>query len=504
VCVCVRERGGGRGKGGVCAPALFTCSRLQRFGGVRVLCVCVRACVFACLLSLLFLSDSLFLHPQACLGLQKWSIEMSYLSVTDLEGLKLLTGKTWLWSTHKLLGHESSMTTQHSKHGVFKTWIETLPWSCRTKARTMLQSLGPLVGDRFWAVFKNAACMFGLRLYIQRFLDDNLKLCQAQNPVKNEDNHSRTVRTISCLHLAGENVAKNQMRIMVEVKVYGILHFAIMAACLHVSSKLLRNFNGQRKHVNNLHGFFIRLLDDPEFCRQLFTMQADGMPLTFLTGEESENDEETRLKFSSGHLLAYRALCQPTPESDSMTEHMLRVSVAHMTKKQLAMSSDLVVLDDDQRKFSAKPANSKRCESSFGYLDYRRRFCQYENIVRTNGITMWRLNDVAKWIKAQPRDYVKKLFQQATNYKYRTKSLDFAKERAMQTSNNKADFLSAQLEIGRVKMAIQLAAMNVSEMWQVLSPTLCVCVCPREESNPPSAPAEDRLALRLRAVRVHV
>ena len=156
------------------------------------------------------------------------------------------------------------------------------------------------------------------------------------------------------------------MRIMIEVKVFGIIHFAVMAGCLHVSAKILFNFNGQRKHVTILHCFFIRLLNDPEYCRQLFTLQADGLPLTFLTGTEYEQDEETRMVWSPGHLLAYRALCQPTPSSDSMTEHMLRVSVAHMIKKQLAMSSDLIVLEDNERLFKAKPPNSKRCESSFG------------------------------------------------------------------------------------------------------------------------------------------
>eukprot|EP00961_Rhodomonas_salina_P019787 266443-Rhodomonas_salina.1 len=65
------------------------------------------------------------------------------------------------------------------------------------------------------------------------------------------------------------------------------------------------------------------------------------------------------------------------------------------------MSSDLIVHDDERCYFKAKPANSKQAESAFGFLDYQRKFCQYENIVRTNGRGYFRFNGTATWMKEQ-------------------------------------------------------------------------------------------------------
>mmetsp|Transcript_34115 Transcript_34115/g.53298 ORF Transcript_34115/g.53298 Transcript_34115/m.53298 type:complete len:159 (+) Transcript_34115:413-889(+) len=53
---------------------------------------------------------------------------------------------------------------------------KTGSWSARAKGLCLLRALGPLVGDRFWAVFKNAGCIYGLRRYIQEFLAANLEV----------------------------------------------------------------------------------------------------------------------------------------------------------------------------------------------------------------------------------------------------------------------------------------------------------------------------------------
>eukprot|EP00961_Rhodomonas_salina_P296640 3936525-Rhodomonas_salina.1 len=131
------------------------------------------------------------------------------------------------------------------------------------------------------------------------------------------------------------------------------------------------------------------------------------------------------------------------------------------------MSSDLILHADEQQYFRSKPANSKRVEATFGYLDYRRRFCQFENILRTNGIAMWRLNDVAVWLKAQPKEFVSKLFRTATTDTFRKQNLDMASERHLQTQQNKADYLTSALEVGRQKLAQQLAALNVEDLWHM-------------------------------------
>eukprot|EP00961_Rhodomonas_salina_P004023 55373-Rhodomonas_salina.1 len=162
---------------------------------------------------------------------------MGYLQATDLHGLKYISAKNWLWSTHKLLGHPSKYTTEHCKHEAFKVWINSLEsWSAKSKAFFLLRSLGPLVGDRFWAVFKNAACIYALRRYIQQFLVDNLAVCAGEKG-RTEDAHSKAVHTISCMDLVGDAVPRHQCRIMNEVRVKGLLGIIVMGAALHVSAK---------------------------------------------------------------------------------------------------------------------------------------------------------------------------------------------------------------------------------------------------------------------------
>ena len=74
---------------------------------------------------------------------------------------------TWCWCAHKCIGMASSAATDLNLNADFKLWL-------RGKGRkddlTMLCSLGPLVGDRFWAVLKNGACLFRLRHSIIEFL----------------------------------------------------------------------------------------------------------------------------------------------------------------------------------------------------------------------------------------------------------------------------------------------------------------------------------------------
>eukprot|EP00961_Rhodomonas_salina_P134319 1806661-Rhodomonas_salina.1 len=71
---------------------------------------------------------------------------------------------------------------------------------------------------------------------------------------------------------------------MCEVRVKGVLSFAVMEPCLHVSTFLLKDWNGQREFVGLLHEFLHLLLNDPDLLRQLITIQSDGRQLTFLTG----------------------------------------------------------------------------------------------------------------------------------------------------------------------------------------------------------------------------
>ena len=145
---------------------------------------------------------------------------------------------------------------------------------------------------------------------------------------------------------------------------------------------------------------------------------------------------------------------------------MIRISAAHMVKKQLAMSSDLILFDDERRYFS-KPATTKGCERTFGYLDWKLRFCQFSNIVRLNGIAMFKLNSVDAWLMMQPADYVDELFRRAISCRVRDGTLDVAAQRALETKENKLAYLQSTLELGRQKLEQIMAQLSVDHLWTV-------------------------------------
>eukprot|EP00961_Rhodomonas_salina_P294073 3934257-Rhodomonas_salina.1 len=88
------------------------------------------------------------LCKEGSIGLAKFAILSGYVTAEDTEKGKKVSAKSWMYSTHKLLGMPSSKTTQHCKHDDFLTWIgQKLPDASKVKTRAMLKSLGPLVGD---------------------------------------------------------------------------------------------------------------------------------------------------------------------------------------------------------------------------------------------------------------------------------------------------------------------------------------------------------------------
>eukprot|EP00961_Rhodomonas_salina_P206135 2782489-Rhodomonas_salina.1 len=286
---------------------------------------------------------------------------------------------------------------------------------------------------RFWALFKNAACLYALRHAIQGFLQDNLCVVAARESNRTEDKHSETVRTISCLDLKGDDVPRNQARILCEGRAMGLMCSFVTGPALHIASKCLTDYNDQRAPVRLLHDFLVMLVEKPEFAKRLMQLAEDGRPLTFITGSKFDamKDDKHLYTMSVGLSLAHSALVEPN-HSDAMCIAMVRVMATHMMKKNLNMSSDLILFEDERRYF-AVPASSKTCERTFGFLDYCKRSCQHENIARTNGIGLFRLNDVPTWLESQSKEFVELLFSRACTVAFRGGIMDETAQRALKT-----------------------------------------------------------------------
>ena len=228
---------------------------------------------------------------------------------------------TWCWCAHKCIGMASSAATDLNLNADFKLWL-------RGKGRkddlTMLGSLGLLVGDRFWAVLKNGAFLFGLRHSIIEFLQARRYVTSAQN--KKENNLSATISGLSCITLKAEQKDMNQKVMLAELRAMSALHFAVMGPCLLVSATM-KHFSQQRGAVRKMQDFFTKLQQDRQFARELITEQDNGIPLTFLSANEMAAIAPDGM--SEGHRLAYKSMCKDAGNDDIVLD-IIQYTAAHI------------------------------------------------------------------------------------------------------------------------------------------------------------------------------
>ena len=86
------------------------------------------------------------------------------------------------------------------------------------------------MGDRFWAVYKNAAIIYYLRHAILDFMKSCTFVSAGMN--KPENNLAATIRCVSCLTLSPEKREQAQEFVLAEMRVMGLLLFAIMSVLL--------------------------------------------------------------------------------------------------------------------------------------------------------------------------------------------------------------------------------------------------------------------------------
>ncbi len=310
---------------------------------------------------------------------------------------------------------------------------------------------------RFWAVLKNAACLYGLRESIIQYLAER-KFAIDATANKTENNLTATIRGLSCINLKKEDRDINRKLMLAELRCLTAINFAVMMPCLLVSATM-KQCDSQRKYVRMMQNYFKLLMESREECRKLITYQEDGRPLTFLPRAELD---AIATGLSEGHAIAYKRLCQPAGD-DEIVIDMIQMAAAQMSKTQLNMSADLIL--DEARERVDKPADNIAAERSFGFLGFRKHLAWNENLVRTNGIMLWRLNEVSAWLASKTEEERVTLINVVTGKKFRQAILRRHKIREQAIEDSKQAAQAEWLAAGQLKLQQKAAMLKDQDTW---------------------------------------
>ena len=167
---------------------------------------------------------------------------------------------------------------------------------------------------------------------------------------------------------------------------------------------------------------------------------------------------------SEGHSAAYDSVCA-SQSNDELVLDMLQYSATFMAHKQMNMSADMI-LEDAKREFESKPSDNIACERWFGFVDWRKRFAQCENILRTDCILCWKLNDVSEWLSQKSPEEQDRLVKLVNSVKFHNKMLDRQKVRtaaAAQAAKERAEKMEKK---GRQRFDQTAAILNMADMWE--------------------------------------
>lgn len=240
---------------------------------------------------------------------------------------------------------------------------------------------------------------------------------------KNENNLTKTIRAIGAIMLPeGPFKVQQQLRVMAEVRAVCAWNFGLMGPMLLIASRMV-NINGSAKFCGAGQEFFIKIMKCPEYARKLITKH--NIPFTFATGKDFTFDKE----LSKTQQVAYERMCEPTC-TDNQTIELLRIGAAHMVKCQVNMSADLILQQSVRREYKAKKADNIAAERFFATWDsFKRRFARNENDLRTNGRVVWKLNDVAAWLRTKTPEERDRLIRLVSSVKFRAVLMQQEKDR---------------------------------------------------------------------------
>eukprot|EP00286_Rhodomonas_abbreviata_P005766 CAMPEP_0181320196 /NCGR_PEP_ID=MMETSP1101-20121128/17989_1 /TAXON_ID=46948 /ORGANISM="Rhodomonas abbreviata, Strain Caron Lab Isolate" /LENGTH=663 /DNA_ID=CAMNT_0023427873 /DNA_START=307 /DNA_END=2297 /DNA_ORIENTATION=- len=195
------------------------------------------------------------------------------------------SGANWMHATHKLIGRKGGKEKPGSNplniHTEFKDHL------IRTDKQAelgMLQSLGCIVGERFWARCKQGALLYSLVGEVRSFLEGGYKAIKKSHGTATENQLEFSVRMLSCFSLHQQkfseaDIARNMIRVLCETRVFGVWHHALMTPALQAAIAEVAVAAGQRPVLRRLHRFLTKMANEPEFRWRVLTEH--DVPVTF-------------------------------------------------------------------------------------------------------------------------------------------------------------------------------------------------------------------------------
>jgi hypothetical protein len=315
------------------------------------------------------------------------------------------------------------------------------------------------VGDRFWALFHNAAQIYGMRVSIVEFMTERQYYCRGI--LKKENNLTKTIRAIGANDLPeGPFKVKQQLRVVSEVRAVCAWNFGLMGPMLLIASRMV-NINGSAEFCQAGQEFFIKMVKCPEFASKLITKH--NIPFTFATGKNFTFDRE----LSTTQQVAYERMCEPTC-TNAQTIELLRIGAAHMIKCQVNMSADLILAQSVRRDFKAKRADNIAAERFFATWDsFKRRFARNENDLRTNGRTVWKLNDVAAWLRTKTPAEQDRLIKLVSSVRFRAVLMQQEKDRKEAETACRKERMDKAVAKGKAMAEKCASKLHNQDMWPV-------------------------------------
>ena len=126
-------------------------------------------------------------------------------------------------ATHKLVGRKGCKDKPGANplniHTQFK---DHLIRNDKQAELQMMQSLGCIVGERFWARCKQGALLYSLVGEIRKFLEVGYKAVKKSHGTSTENQLEHSVRMLSCFSLqqqkfSEDDIARNMIRVLCEV-----------------------------------------------------------------------------------------------------------------------------------------------------------------------------------------------------------------------------------------------------------------------------------------------
>jgi hypothetical protein len=323
-------------------------------------------------------------------ALNNLSIDAGDLAPADLGRGKFPdTGINLIKSIHKMVGKSSSGDSL-LLHSDFLRYCQNKGY---TDVVTVLHSLGPHVGDRFWALFKNASRVFYMAKTIREYLE--------QRVVTKKSEKSKAPNLLEATVLRQLKIP----RVMAEILCLSIWHYTAMLPLLN-SGNLMVNYYDVYNVIRMMHKFFVDIRDDAVRALLATTKESELCP-SVRCFPGNEELFQNHVPFSWADWLVFNEIFGGDLSTFCTLKYsvaaMLQITAAAAAMKCEFMSKDMLEADMDMldpSHFTALPANNvKPCESVFAKMTWLMSSNHNESVLSLSGKVTFSTNKTQEFIE---------------------------------------------------------------------------------------------------------